>query len=115
MVVLDKGLGMDFDVGMELLAVYEDQDEAEDAKGKITGAHRLASDRDDNQVVWRLFGIPSWGNFYALGMYELPKLKALVDGRKAGGDYDSAEHERIIVNLGSVVNTYGLKIPEHWL
>ena len=48
-------------------------------------------------------------------MYELPKLKALVDGRKAGGDYDSAEHERIIVNLGSVVNTYGLKIPEHWL
>ena len=106
---------MDLDGWMELLAVYEDQDEAEDAKGKITGAHRLASDRDDNQVVWRLFGTPSWGNFYALGMYELPKLKSLVDARKASGDYDEVEHQRLIVNLGSLVNTYGLKIPEHWL
>ena len=102
-------------MGMELLGVYEDQDEAEDAKGKISGEHRLASDRDDNQVVWRLFGTPSWGNFYALGMYELPKLKVLVDARKGGGDYDQDEHERIIANLGLVVNTYGLKIPEHWV
>ncbi|MGJ8656975.1 MAG: hypothetical protein ACSHX6_11050 [Akkermansiaceae bacterium] len=100
---------------MELLGVYDDQDEAEEAKGRISGAHRLASDRDDNQVVWRLFGTPSWGNFYALGMYELPKLKELVDLRKAGGEYDREEHERIISNLGSVVNTYGLRIPEHWV
>ena len=113
--MLDYGLGMDFDVGMELLAVYEDQDEAEDAKGKISGAHRLASDRDDNQVVWRLFGDATWGNFYALGMYELPKLKVLVDARKVGEDYDESEHERIVMNLGSVVNTYGLRIPGHWV
>lgn len=56
---------------MELLAVYEDQEEAEAAKEKISGTHRLASDRDDNQVVYRLFGTPSWANFYALRMYEL--------------------------------------------
>ena len=100
---------------MELLAVYDDQDEAEAAKGKVTGTHRLASDRDDNQVVYRLFGTPTWANFYALEMYELPKLKHLIDQRKAGESYDQDEHERLITNLGLPVNTYGLKIPEHWL
>ena len=106
---------MTFYIQMELLAVYEDQDEAEEAKGKIKGPLRLASDRDDNEVIWRLFGVPSWANFYALGMYELPKLKGLVEQRKAGEGYDEEEHQRIVTNLGSLVNTYGLKIPDHWL
>jgi len=106
---------MELDASMELLVVFDDQDEAEEGQAKLTGENRLASDRDDNQVVWRLFGVPSWGNFYALGLYELPKLKELVDQRKGGGEYDKDEHERIITNLGSVVNTYGLKIPKHWL
>lgn len=100
---------------MELLAVYEDQDEAEAAKEKVTGTHRLASDRDDNQVVYRLFGTPSWANFYALEMYDLPKLKQLVDERKAGDSYDEEEHQRIITGLGILVNSYDLKIPDHWL
>lgn len=100
---------------MELLAVYEDQEEAEAAKEKISGTHRLASDRDDNQVVYRLFGTPSWANFYALGMYELPKLKKLIDQRNTGETYDKEEHERIITNLGFPINTYRLKIPKHWL
>ncbi len=100
---------------MELLAVYEDQDEAEAAKKKVTGGCRLASDRDDNQVVYRLFGPLSWANFYALEMYELPKLKQLVDQKKAGERYDEEEHQRIITGLGILVNSYGLKIPEHWL
>lgn len=100
---------------MELLAVYEDQDEAEAAKEKVTGTHRLASDRDDNQVVYRLFGTPSWANFYALEMYDLPKLKQLVDERKAGESYDEEEHQRIITGLGILVNSYDLKIPDHWL
>jgi len=100
---------------MELLAVYEDKDEAEMAESKVTGPHRLASDRDDNQVVYRLFATPSWANFYALEMYELPKLKQLVDARKAGAVYDRAEHERLITGLGIIVNTYDLKIPDHWL
>ncbi len=100
---------------MELLAVYEDKDDAEAAKSKVTGALRLASDRDDNQVVYRLFATPTWANFYALEMYELPKLKHLVDQRKSGGTYDAAEHERLITGLGIVVNTYDLKIPDHWL
>lgn len=100
---------------MELLAVYEDQDEAEEAEGKVTGPKRLASDRDDNQVVWRLFGTASLGNFYALDMYELPKLKKLLECRKSGGSgYDEGEHQRILGNLSSLVNTYGLSIPDHW-
>jgi hypothetical protein len=102
---------------MELLAVYEEKDLAEDAEAKVSGPKRLASDRDDNQMVWRLFGTPSWANFYALEMYELPKLKQLVDQRKAGAGqgYDREEHQRIVGNLASLVNTYGLKVPEHWL
>jgi len=100
---------------MELLAVYEDKDEAEDAESKVTGPHRLASDRDDNQVVYRLFATPSWANFYALEMYELPRLKELIDQRKAGETYDLEEHERLITGLGIIVNTYSLMIPEHWL
>lgn len=100
---------------MELLAVYEDKDEAEEAKSKVSGEHRLASDRDDNQVVYRLFATPSWANLYALEMYELPQLKHVVAQRKAGGDYDADEHQRLIAGLGIVVNSYDLKIPEHWL
>ena len=103
---------------MKLLAVYEDKETAEDAKAKITGPLRLASDRDDNQVVYRLFGTPSWANFYALEMYELPKLKQLVDQRKAGQSFDTAsaaEHQRILDGLGFLDSAFQLKIPEHWL
>ena len=100
---------------MELLAVYECKDEAEEAKSKVAGPHRLASDRDDNKVVYRLFAVPSWANFYALEMYELPRLKFLIDQRKTGEGYDAEEHERIIIGLGIVVNTYDLRIPDHWL
>ncbi len=100
---------------MELLAVYDDEDIAEAAKGKIDGPKRLASDRDDNQVVWRLFGTPSWGNFFALGMYELPRLKELVDQRKAGVEIDMNEHQRILNGLNFLVSNYTLTIPQHWL
>ena len=100
---------------MELLAVYDDEDIAEEAKGKIDGPKRLASDRDDNQVVWRLFGTPSWGNFYALGMYELPRLKALVEQRKMGAEIDTEEHKRILSGLNFLVSNYKLTVPKHWL
>ncbi|MDB9741449.1 hypothetical protein OAB00_01200 [Akkermansiaceae bacterium] len=100
---------------MKLLCVYEDEDSAEAAKAKISGPMRLATDRDDNQVVWRLFGTPSWSNFYALEMYELPKLKEIVDLRKKGENFNKAEHQRLIEAIRTLEYTYQLEIPPHWL
>jgi len=104
-----------FDLFMELLITYDDRDEAELALAKIAGQKRLASDRDDNEVVYRLLGEPTWTNFYKLGMYDLPLLKELVDKKSAGESYDSPEHQRILSSLDFLVTTYGLKIPDHWL
>ncbi|NWK56869.1 hypothetical protein HW115_14695 [Verrucomicrobiaceae bacterium N1E253] len=100
---------------MQLLITYVDQLEAEAAEKKITGKKRLASDRDDNEVIYRLFGDPTWGNFYQLGMYALPELKEIVDRRKAGLEYDADRHRAILDGLGFVQSTYGLKVPDHWL
>lgn len=100
---------------MELLITYDDQLEAEAAEKKITGKKRLASDRDDNEVIYRLFGEPTWVNFFQLGMYSLPELKELMDERKAGQAYDRERHQQILDGLGFVTSTYGLKIPAHWL
>ena len=100
---------------MQLLITYDDQDEAEAAEKRLTGKKRLASDRDDNEVIYNLFGEPTWANFYQLGMYSLTELKAILDQRKVGQAFDSARHQQIIDSLGFVQTTYGLKIPEHWL
>ncbi len=54
---------------MKLLNTYDDRDEAEEAAEKLTGDKRLASERDASVVIYNLFGIPSWGNFHRLGMY----------------------------------------------
>lgn len=99
---------------MELLITYDDQTEAENAEQVITGKKRLASDRDDNEVVYRLFGEPTWTNFYKLGMYDLLLLKELVDLKKAGQPYDTEKHQAILASLQFVESTYGLKIPEQW-
>ncbi|MEJ6570483.1 MAG: hypothetical protein QNL01_06325 [Akkermansiaceae bacterium] len=99
---------------MKLLITYDDQDEAEAAVKLITGEKRLASDRDDNEIVYRLFGEPTWSNFFKLGMYELPLLKEIVDLKKAGGEYDAGRHEWILTSLKFVESSYGLEIPEHW-
>lgn len=100
---------------MELLITYDDQFEAEAAEKKITGKKRLASDRDDNEVIYNLFGEPTWANFYQLGMYSLPELKEIVDQRKSGLAYDADRHQQILDSLGFVQSTYGLKVPDHWL
>ena len=100
---------------MQLLITYDDQDEAEAAEKKLTGKKRLASDRDDNEVIYNLFGEPTWANLYQLGMYSLIELKTILDQRKAGQVYDAARHQQIIDSLGFVQSTYGLKVPEHWL
>lgn len=100
---------------MELLKTYEDQQEAEAAEKLIDGAKRMASDRDDNEVIYRLFGEATWSNFFKLGMYDLPELKKLVEAKKAGEPYDLERHRAILDVLRFPASSYQLSIPAHWL
>jgi hypothetical protein len=99
---------------MELLITYDDEAEAEAAAKVIEGKKRLASDRDDNEIIYRLFGEPTWTNFFKLGMYDLPLLKELVDHKKVGESYDADRHQAILGSLQFVETSYGLKVPDHW-
>lgn len=49
---------------MKLLNTYDDKDEAEEAAEKLQGQKRLASERDATEVIYNLFGMPTWGNFH---------------------------------------------------
>lgn len=100
---------------MKLLNTYEDKDEAEDALAKISGEKRLASERDSTIVIYNLFGTPSWGNFYKLGMFSLPELQGMLELRKAAQPIDIAKHNEYIKTLGYVARTFDLSIPKHWL
>ena len=100
---------------MKLLNTYEDKDEAEDALAKLSGEKRLASERDSTIVIYNLFGTPSWGNFYKLGMFSLPELHGMLELRKAAQPIDIAKHNEYIKTLGYVARTFDLSIPKHWL
>ena len=100
---------------MKLLNTYEDRDEAEAAEQKITGQKRLASERDSTEVIYNLFGLPSWNNFYKLGMFNLPQLKHIVSLKQSGQPYDKEKHKEVISMLKYAANTFELQIPEHWL
>ncbi|END0095967.1 TPA: hypothetical protein ACGBH7_005780 [Pseudomonas aeruginosa] len=100
---------------MKLLNTYDDRDEAEEAAEKLIGDKRLASERDATVVIYNLFGIPSWGNFHRLGMYNLGELKTLLEQRPNWRPTDLARHVEIISTLQSVSKNYGIEIPAHWL
>jgi len=100
---------------VKLLNTYEDREEAEAAALKITGEKRLASERDSTVVIYNLFGQPTWGNFYALGMFNLAELKQIVDVRKAGADYNQRRHHEILSTLRYVESSFEIKIPAHWV
>ncbi|MGD8217680.1 hypothetical protein [Pseudomonas thivervalensis] len=100
---------------MKLLNIYEDRDEAEEAVEKLTGEKRLASERDATVVIYNLFGIPSWGNFHRLGMYNLVELKTLLQRRANWQATEFARHIEIIATLTTVAKNYGIEVPEHWL
>ena len=100
---------------MKLLNTYEDEDVAEIALTKITGQKRLASERDSTEVIYNLFGEPSWGNFYRLGMFNLPQLQQILDQRKTGQTFNQAKHLEIISMLKYVANQFEIEIPQHWL
>ncbi|MCA6064543.1 hypothetical protein [Thalassolituus marinus] len=100
---------------MKLLNTYEDRESAEKAAQLITGSKRLASERDSTEVIYNLFGEPSWGNFYRLGMFNLPVLQQLLDARKAGLPYDQNKHAEIISMLKYAAKQFEIEIPQHWL
>jgi len=100
---------------MKLLNTYETEHEGEAALEKVQGKKRLASERDSTEVIYNLFGEPSWGNFYRLGMFNLPLLQQILDQRKAGQEFDQAKHQNIISMLKYVANQFEIEIPNHWL
>lgn len=100
---------------MKLLNTYDDRDDAEAASEKITGEKRLASERDATVVIYNLFGIPSWGNFHRLGMYNLGELKNLLDRRASWQAKDQTRHAEIITTLQIVAKNFAIEVPGHWL
>jgi hypothetical protein len=100
---------------MKLLNAYEDRDEAEKAESLITGQKRLASERDGTEVIYNLFGQPSWNNFYKLGMFNLPLLQSIIEQRKNNQSYDQSKHAEILSMLKYAAKSFDLIIPEHWL
>jgi hypothetical protein len=100
---------------LKLLNTYEDEDTAEKALTKVTGQKRLASERDSTEVIYNLFGEPTWGNFYRLGMFNLSLLQKILDQRKIGGVFDEEKHQKIIATLQYAANQFEIKIPNHWL
>lgn len=103
---------------MKLLNTYDTRAEGEAAEQKLVGERRLASERDGTETIYNLFGIPSWANFYRLGMYNLDQLEKLLEQRKEqkgnNPDYDQARHQEILKLLDVVAKNYELTIPEHW-
>lgn len=100
---------------MNLLNTYDDIDDAEDAAGKLSGAKRLASERDASIVIYNLFGIPNWGNFHRLGMYNLAELKELLVSRNSWQEAHKLRHGEIIETLKIVAKNHEIVIPQHWL
>ncbi|WOL28677.1 MULTISPECIES: hypothetical protein [Pseudomonas] len=100
---------------MKLLNTYDDHDEAKEAAEKLTGDKRLASERDATVVIYNLFGIPSWGNFHRLSMYNLGELKILLERRTNWQATDHARHAEIISTLKTVAKNYAIEVPTHWL
>tara|TARA_R110002167_G_scaffold205827_1_gene409827 strand:+ start:243 stop:545 length:303 start_codon:yes stop_codon:yes gene_type:complete len=99
---------------MKLLNTYDDRDEAEKAELLITGEKRLASERDGTDVIYNLFGKPSWNNFYKLKMFNLPLLQEILELRKANQSYDQDKHQKIISMLNYAAKNFELEIPSHW-
>lgn len=100
---------------MKLLNTYEDRDEAEKAETLITGQKRLASERDGTEVIYNLFGQPTWNNFYKLDMFNLPLLQTIIEQRKNNRPYDQSKHTEILSMLKYAANSFELVIPKHWL
>jgi hypothetical protein len=99
---------------MKQLNTYDTKEEGEAALAKIDEPKRLASERDATETIYNLFGIPSWGNFYKLGMFNLNELKDIIQKKKNGLPYDEKKHRDIIKSLEYAAKAFNLEIPNHW-
>jgi hypothetical protein len=100
---------------MKLLNTYQDSEEAAEAAKNLLGSVRVASERDATETIYNVFGIPSWLNFYKLGMYDLPELKLLLETRDKWSEENSKRHESIIKIITVVAKNYSIATPKHWL
>ncbi|NOI66461.1 hypothetical protein [Vibrio sp. 99-8-1] len=100
---------------MKQLNTYDTKEEGEAALAKIKEPKRLASERDSTETIYNLFGVPSWGNFYKLGMFNLAELKDIVQQRQNSQPYDDKKYREIITTLQYVAKTFDLELPGHWL
>ncbi|WP_318475056.1 hypothetical protein [Photobacterium leiognathi] len=100
---------------MKQLNTYDTKEEGEAALAKIDGPKRLASERDSTEVIYNLFGTPSWGNFYKLGMFNLIELKSIVQQKQNGHPFNEKKHQEIITMLQYVAQSFELEVPRHWV
>lgn len=99
---------------MKILNIYDDKDDAEEALQKITGEKKVVSDREDNQIIYKLFGPATWSNFYQIDMFNLKELKEIIEAKNNNLVYDNNRHQEILRMLEYSAKSFDLKIPEHW-
>ncbi|EMN6592260.1 hypothetical protein WBU38_005612, partial [Escherichia coli] len=69
------------------------------------------SERDDNEVIYNLFGEATWVNLHALNMFRLKDLELLVGGEV----FDKKEVMAIKDAVYMGARIFSLEIPNHWL
>jgi hypothetical protein len=99
---------------MKILNIYDEKDDAEEALLKITGDKKVVSDREDNKVIYKLFGQATWSNFYQMDMFNLKELKAIVEAKTDNRAYDEPRHKEILQILEYSAKSFDLDIPGHW-
>ena len=101
-------------MSIKILNFYDSREDAEEALEKLEGEKKIVSDREDNQVIYKLFGKATWGNFYRLDMFNLRELQKLLDLRKNNQPYDEKRHGEILQMLKYSAQSFELDIPAHW-
>ncbi len=99
---------------MKLIFTYDDKESGELALNKIIGEKRLASERDDTTTVYNLFGTPTWGNFYRLGLFDLVEFEKILKAKATEEIYSEERYNRIFTTIEYVAKQHNLEIPPHW-
>ncbi|PJK36954.1 MULTISPECIES: hypothetical protein [unclassified Pseudomonas] len=99
---------------MHLIKTYDSQDEANEAVTLLNGLTRVASERDDNTIIYNLFAEPTWANLHKLKMYDLPELKTLLSTRISWGTSELERHKKILQGLERAAKNFNIQIPGHW-
>lgn len=94
---------------MLLLNTYENETEAEAYLLKIKGKKRLASERDDNVVIYNLFGEATWSNLYVLDLFHLKELELAMKMNE-----EHIDIQKIKLSIEMAARIFSLPIPKHW-